>query len=81
MRLSIAVRELHPRRAFRIARVRRNPVCNVFVRLEANGISGFGEASPNAFYNEAEAQLTFCYEMFVLFFNLLEQDMLANPGT
>jgi Putative metallopeptidase len=36
---------------------------------------------PNAMYNEEEAQMTFCYEMFVLFFNLLEQDMLANPGT
>jgi L-alanine-DL-glutamate epimerase-like enolase superfamily enzyme len=52
MRLSIAVRELFPRRAFRIARVRRNPVRNVYVRLEAAGISGYGEASPNAFYNE-----------------------------
>lgn len=36
---------------------------------------------PNAFYNESEAQVTFCYEMFVLFFNLIQDDMLANPGT
>lgn len=36
---------------------------------------------PNAFYNEPEAQVTFCYEMFVLFFNLLQDDLLANPGT
>lgn len=36
---------------------------------------------PNAFYKEAEAQVTFCYEMFVLFFNLLQDDMLANPAT
>ena len=35
----------------------------------------------NAFYNKDEAQITFCYEMFVLFFNLIEQDLLANPGT
>lgn len=52
MRLSIAVRDLLPRRAFRIARVRRQPLRNVFVRLESAGIQGFGEASPNAFYQE-----------------------------
>ena len=52
MQLSIAVRELHPRRAFRIARVRTEPIENVFVRLEFEGVEGFGEASPNAFYAE-----------------------------
>jgi hypothetical protein len=36
---------------------------------------------PNAFYNEAEATVTYCYEVFVLFFNLIQDDMLANPGT
>lgn len=36
---------------------------------------------PNAFYNESEAQVTFCYEMFVMFFNLIQDDMLANPTT
>lgn len=52
MRLTLAVRELHPRRIFRIARARRNAVENVFVRLEHEGVTGYGEASPNAFYNE-----------------------------
>ena len=48
--------ELHPRRAFRIARPRREPIVNVFARIEAEGIVGWGEASPNAFYAEtAEA--------------------------
>ncbi len=56
MRLTLAVRELHPRRTFRIARARRRAVENVFIRLEHDGIVGHGEASPNAFYNEtAEA--------------------------
>jgi L-alanine-DL-glutamate epimerase-like enolase superfamily enzyme len=55
MRLSLAVRELHPRRVFRIARARRNAVENVFVRIEKDGICGYGEASPNAFYNETAA--------------------------
>jgi hypothetical protein len=36
---------------------------------------------PNAFYNESEAQVTFCYETFVMFFNLIQDDMLANPET
>jgi len=52
MQLSLFTRELHPRRAFRIARARKNAVRNVFVRLERDGICGYGEASPNAFYNE-----------------------------
>lgn len=52
MRLTLAVRELHPRRTFRIARARRNAVRNVYVRLEHEGIAGYGEAAPNAFYNE-----------------------------
>jgi L-alanine-DL-glutamate epimerase-like enolase superfamily enzyme len=52
MRLTLAVRELHPRRTFRIARARRNAVRNVYIRLEHDGTVGYGEASPNAFYNE-----------------------------
>jgi L-alanine-DL-glutamate epimerase-like enolase superfamily enzyme len=50
--MKTVVRELHPRRAFRISRARRNAVRNVFVRLEADGVCGHGEASPNAFYDE-----------------------------
>ena len=52
MRLTWAHRELHPRRIFRISRARRREVCNVFVRLEDQGITGYGEASPNSFYEE-----------------------------
>lgn len=52
MHLTIAVRELHPRRVFRIARVRTAAIENVYIRLEHEGVTGFGEASPNAFYNE-----------------------------
>ncbi len=59
MKLTLAVRELHPRHAFRIARARRNAVRNVFVRLEHEGVTGYGEASPNAFYDEtAESVFT-----------------------
>lgn len=52
MKLTWVSRELHPRRVFRISRARRREVRNVFVRLEHDGIAGFGEASPNSFYDE-----------------------------
>ncbi len=52
MKLTCVSRELHPRHAFRISRGRRTEVRNVFVRLERDGIAGYGEASPNAFYAE-----------------------------
>jgi L-alanine-DL-glutamate epimerase-like enolase superfamily enzyme len=52
MRLTWVCRELHPRRVFRISRARKREVRNVFVRLEQDGVAGYGEASPNAFYDE-----------------------------
>jgi L-alanine-DL-glutamate epimerase-like enolase superfamily enzyme len=52
VKLDWVQRELLPRRAFRISRGRRADVRNVFVRLEAEGVVGYGEASPNAFYDE-----------------------------
>jgi L-alanine-DL-glutamate epimerase-like enolase superfamily enzyme len=52
VKLTWVSRELHPRRVFRISRARRRAVRNVFVRLECDGVTGYGEASPNAFYGE-----------------------------
>ena len=52
MKLTCVSRELHPRHVFRISRGRRTEVRNVFVRLERDGLAGYGEASPNAFYDE-----------------------------
>jgi L-alanine-DL-glutamate epimerase-like enolase superfamily enzyme len=52
MNLTCVSCELHPRRTFRISRARRTEVRNVFVRLEHEGLAGYGEASPNAFYEE-----------------------------
>lgn len=52
MKLSVAIHELQPRNVFRISRAQRRSVQNVFVRLERDGIAGYGEASPNEFYNE-----------------------------
>jgi L-alanine-DL-glutamate epimerase-like enolase superfamily enzyme len=58
MKLTCISRELHPRRAFRISRARKTEVRNVFIRLESEGIVGYGEASPNAFYDETWSGVT-----------------------
>lgn len=52
MKINLLTHELHPRRPFRIARPRREAVENVFLQLESEGVIGWGEASPNAFYGE-----------------------------
>lgn len=75
MRLTVTLRELHPRREFRIARGRRTAIRNVFLRLEHDGITGFGEASPNAYYHETAEDIAAHLEGLAGF--LAE----ANPAT
>ena len=53
MKADSVIRDLETRGAFRIARPRLDGVRNVYLRLTEEGLSGFGEASPNAFYGEA----------------------------
>lgn len=57
MNLRWTTRVLHPRHVFRISRASRREVRNVFVRIEADGVVGWGEASPNAFYGETCEQV------------------------
>jgi L-Ala-D/L-Glu epimerase len=45
-------KSLHPKHVFRISRASRPQVDNVFLVLEQDGVKGFGEASPNSFFNE-----------------------------
>lgn len=52
MELATAIYALHPKTVFRISRAERTEARNVFVRLGEDGITGYGEASPNAFYRE-----------------------------
>jgi L-alanine-DL-glutamate epimerase-like enolase superfamily enzyme len=52
VKLHAAILSLHPRTVFRISRGARTEVRNVFVRIENDGIAGYGEASPNAYYRE-----------------------------
>lgn len=52
MQLTAQILALHPRQVFRISRAARTEVRNVFVKIEHEGITAYGEASPNSFYNE-----------------------------
>jgi len=62
MQVTTAIHALHPKSVFRISRGARAEVRNVFVRVGADGIAGYGEASPNAYYHEdaddVQARLT-----------------------
>ena len=52
MKVACVTRDLQARTAFRISRPRERELRNVYLRLEHDGITGYGEASPNAFYDE-----------------------------
>ena len=52
MEIQTVVHELHPRSEFRIARKRAEPYRNVLLRLERDGVVGWGEASPSPYYEE-----------------------------
>src|ERR1700761_3857440 len=72
MNITCVSRELHPRRVFRISRARRREVRNVFVRVESEGLTGYGEASPNAFYGETWEGVTAKLEGVRAFLQTLE---------
>jgi L-alanine-DL-glutamate epimerase-like enolase superfamily enzyme len=52
-----AVHRLHPRGAFRIARKRTVPFDNVILRVEHDGVTGWGEASPHPYYGASAADV------------------------
>ncbi|MDB5105853.1 MAG: Mandelate racemase/muconate lactonizing protein [Fibrobacteres bacterium] len=52
IRINHIGKALHPRHVFRISRASRPQVENVFFVLEQDGVLGYGEASPNSFFNE-----------------------------
>ena len=57
MEIETAVHRLHPRGAFRIARQRTVPFDNVILRVEHDGVAGWGEASPHPYYGASAAQV------------------------
>jgi L-alanine-DL-glutamate epimerase-like enolase superfamily enzyme len=78
MNFTCISRELHPRRAFRISRARRTEVRNVFLRLEHEGATGFGEASPNSFYDETWEGVIHKLELAREFIGTLEVRCVAD---
>lgn len=57
MEIKTAVHRLHPRGAFRIARQRTVPFDNVVLRVEHDGVTGWGEASPHPYYGASAPQV------------------------
>ena len=57
MKIKTAIHRLHPRGAFRIARKRTVPFDNVILRLEHDGVAGWGEASPHPHYGASAADV------------------------
>jgi L-Ala-D/L-Glu epimerase len=55
--IQTAVHRLHPRGAFRIARQRTVPFDNVILRVEHDGVAGWGEASPHPYYGASAPQV------------------------
>ena len=53
MNFDAVIHPLHPRSVFRVSHGDRTEVRNVFVRFQGAGITGCGEASPNAVYGES----------------------------
>lgn len=60
------------RHTFTISRWSRDIAANVLVELEADGITGFGEAAPNARYNESQ-------ESCMAWLNRFDLSALKNP--
>ncbi len=57
MQIKTAVHQLHPRGAFRIARKRTVPFDNVILRVQHDGVAGWGEASPHPYYGASAADV------------------------
>jgi L-alanine-DL-glutamate epimerase-like enolase superfamily enzyme len=55
--IKTAVHRLHPRGAFRIARKRTVPFDNVILRVDHDGVTGWGEASPHPYYGASAADV------------------------
>ena len=55
MEIKTAIHQLHPRGAFRTARKRTVPFDNVTLRVQCDGVTGWGEASPHPYYGTSAA--------------------------
>ena len=57
MEIETSVHQLHPRGAFRIARKRTVDFNNVILRMQHDGVTGWGEASPHPYYGASAADV------------------------
>jgi len=55
--IETSVHQLHPRGAFRIARKRTVDFNNVILRIEHDGVTGWGEASPHPYYGASASDV------------------------
>jgi L-alanine-DL-glutamate epimerase-like enolase superfamily enzyme len=78
MKLKAVVRALHPRKVFRISRAAKAEVENVFVEVTDGGVSGLGEASPNAYYGETAREVLARVESTAAFVDTLEIESVAD---
>lgn len=68
MHVTVQIKHLHTKYPFRISRGVKDAVENVYLRIEEDGITGYGEASPNAYYGErpeAIAKQLLCIRNFL----------------
>ena len=78
MKLNAVAKNLHPRNVFRISRAARAEVRNVFVQISAGGVTGRGEASPNAYYDETAGNVVDLLEAAAPFVAGLEIKSVAD---
>ncbi len=57
MKLTAVIKKLEPRHPFTISRGTKSFVENVFIRIEDDGITAYGEASPNIYYKETAGDI------------------------
>ena len=78
MKLNATIKTLHPRNVFRISRAARGEVQNIFVKLSSGGVTGWGEASPNAFYDETAFNVVTLLEAAAPLIERLEIESVAD---
>lgn len=72
MKIQSSVKTLRPKTPFQISRGTKHFVDNVFIRLNHQGILGYGEAAPNAYYGESAIRILELLDGLDDFFRNLE---------
>jgi len=78
MKLKVVTKNLHPRNVFRISRAARAEVRNVFVEVSDGETVGYGEASPNAYFDETAGNVADVLESAAPFLADLKIETVAD---